>query len=49
MTITAPEQLHGAEASEFAVRARGVARHYGAGETAVHALRGIDLDVVDNH
>ena len=28
-----------------AVRARQVARHYGAGETAVHALRGVDLDV----
>jgi ABC-type transport system involved in cytochrome c biogenesis ATPase subunit len=28
-----------------AVRAREVARHYGEGETAVHALRGVDLDV----
>ena len=27
------------------VRARGVARRYGEGETAVHALRGVDLDV----
>ncbi|HET6547526.1 MAG TPA: ABC transporter ATP-binding protein [Solirubrobacter sp.] len=32
-----------------AVRARGVARHYGMGETAVHALRGIDLDVESGH
>jgi len=32
-------------ASEVAVRARRVTRHYGEGETAVHALRGIDLDV----
>jgi putative ABC transport system ATP-binding protein len=31
--------------SEAAVRARAVARHYGDGETAVHALRGVDLDV----
>jgi putative ABC transport system ATP-binding protein len=28
-----------------AVRARNVARHYGEGETAVHALRDIDLDI----
>jgi putative ABC transport system ATP-binding protein len=28
-----------------AVAAREVTRHYGAGETAVHALRGVDLDV----
>ena len=27
------------------MRARAVARHYGEGETAVHALRGVDLDV----
>jgi putative ABC transport system ATP-binding protein len=47
MTITALEQPH--IASEVAVRARAVARHYGAGETAVHALRGIDLDVETKH
>src|SRR4029450_1491032 len=35
----------GDTASEVAVRARDVARHYGEGETAVHALRGVDLDV----
>jgi putative ABC transport system ATP-binding protein len=28
-----------------AVAAREVTRHYGTGETAVHALRGVDLDV----
>src|SRR5215213_8986094 len=27
------------------VTARGLERHYGAGETAVHALRGVDLDI----
>jgi putative ABC transport system ATP-binding protein len=27
------------------VTARGLSRRYGAGETAVHALRGVDLDV----
>jgi putative ABC transport system ATP-binding protein len=31
--------------SAIAVRARGVSRHYGEGETAVHALRGVDVDV----
>jgi putative ABC transport system ATP-binding protein len=31
--------------SDVAVRARRVTRHYGEGETAVHALCGIDLDV----
>jgi putative ABC transport system ATP-binding protein len=30
---------------ETAVRARALARHYGAGDTTVHALRGVDLDV----
>jgi putative ABC transport system ATP-binding protein len=36
MTITA---------TAAAVTAREVTRHYGEGETAVHALRGVDLDV----
>ena len=27
------------------VTARGLERHYGEGETAVHALRGVDLDI----
>jgi putative ABC transport system ATP-binding protein len=32
-----------------AVRARDLARRYGEGETAVHALRGVDLDVAPEH
>jgi putative ABC transport system ATP-binding protein len=44
-TVTPPPVETGGTASEVAVRAREVARHYGEGETAVHALRGIDLDV----
>jgi putative ABC transport system ATP-binding protein len=44
-SASSPPRESGDTASEVAVRARGVARHYGAGETAVHALRGIDLDV----
>jgi putative ABC transport system ATP-binding protein len=44
-TVTTPPVETGGTASEVAVRAREVARHYGKGETAVHALRGIDLDV----
>ena len=39
---------HAAEAAtrpEVAVRARDLARHYGDGDTAVFALRGVDLDV----
>jgi putative ABC transport system ATP-binding protein len=36
-------------ATEVAVRAREITRHYGAGETAVHALRGVDLDVRSEH
>jgi putative ABC transport system ATP-binding protein len=31
---------------EVAVRAKDVSRHYGEGDTAVFALRGVDLDVV---
>jgi putative ABC transport system ATP-binding protein len=30
---------------DAAVRARELARHYGEGETTVHALRGVDVDV----
>ena len=44
-SLTIPLRDSGGTASEVAVRARDVARHYGAGETAVHALRGVDLDV----
>src|SRR3954447_23966311 len=43
--VTIPLRDSGDTASEVAVRARDVARHYGAGETTVHALRGVDLDV----
>jgi putative ABC transport system ATP-binding protein len=32
-------------AEAAAVRARGVVRNYGEGDTTVHALRGVDLDV----
>ncbi len=48
-TVTPPPVETGGTASEVAVRAREVARHYGEGETAVHALRGIDLDVQSEH
>jgi putative ABC transport system ATP-binding protein len=44
-SVTMPPRDSGDTASEVAVRARAVARRYGAGETAVHALRGVDLDV----
>src|SRR4051812_41630713 len=43
--VTIPLRDSGDTLSEVAVRARDVARHYGAGETTVHALRGVDLDV----
>src|SRR3954454_10800162 len=43
--LTIPLRDSGDTSAEVAVRARDVARHYGAGETAVHALRGVDLDV----
>src|SRR5688572_25120215 len=48
-SLTIPPRDGGGTASEVAVRARGVARHYGEGETAVHALRGVDLDVESRH
>src|SRR3954447_9423010 len=48
-SVTIPPRDSGDTASEVAVRAHGVTRHYGAGETAVHALRGIDLDIDSNH
>jgi putative ABC transport system ATP-binding protein len=44
-SVLTPPPDSGDTASEVTVRARAVARHYGAGETAVHALRGIDRDV----
>jgi putative ABC transport system ATP-binding protein len=48
-SVTVPLRDGGDTASEFAVRAHDVARHYGEGETAVHALRGVDLDVERRH
>ena len=48
-SVTTPLRDGGDTASEVALRAREVARHYGDGETAVHALRGIDLDVQREH
>jgi putative ABC transport system ATP-binding protein len=48
-SVTIPLRDGGDTVSQVAVRARDVARHYGAGETAVHALRGVDLDVESNH
>ena len=48
-SVTIPLRDSGDTAFEVAVRARDVARHYGEGETAVHALRGIDLDVKGQH
>src|SRR3954465_7393395 len=43
--LTIPRPDSGDTASEVTVRARDVARHYGGGETTVHALRGVDLDI----
>ena len=44
-SVTITPRDSGDTTSEVAVRARDVARQYGTGETAVHALRGVDLDV----
>ncbi len=44
-SVITPPPGSGDTASNVTVRARDVARHYGEGETAVHALRGVDLDV----
>ena len=44
-TVITPPIETGDIESGVAVRAREIARHYGEGETAVHALRGVDLDV----
>src|SRR3954464_2185728 len=48
-TVITPPPAPGGRASAVAVRAREIARHYGEGETAVHALRGVDLDVQREH
>jgi len=42
---TAPTEASRTATGAAVVSARGVTRIYGEGETAVHALRGIDLDV----
>jgi putative ABC transport system ATP-binding protein len=48
-TLSTPPTESGDTASGVAVRAREIARHYGEGETAVHALRSVDLDVQSEH
>jgi putative ABC transport system ATP-binding protein len=48
-TLITPPTESGDTASGVAVRAREIARHYGEGETVVHALRGVDLDVQSEH
>jgi putative ABC transport system ATP-binding protein len=48
VTMQAPQDDLGSLPG-VAVTARGVARHYGEGDTAVHALRGVDLDVQTEH
>src|SRR6201986_2609692 len=40
-----PELLDATTQSEVTVRALEIPRQYGEGDTAVHALRGVDLDV----
>src|SRR3954462_6950601 len=46
MSSTAsPASLHAVDGTAGVVAARGLVRRYGEGETAVHALRGVDLDV----
>src|SRR5213595_3091077 len=42
-------QLASLTTGTAAVAARGIERVYGEGETAVHALRGVDLDVGAGH
>ena len=44
-SLTLPELESLPTRPDAAVRARGVARRYGEGETVVDALRGVDLDV----
>src|SRR3954447_21746334 len=40
-----PASLHAIDETTGVVSARGLSRVYGEGETAVHALRGVDLDI----
>jgi putative ABC transport system ATP-binding protein len=42
LTIPQPEPV---TTAVTAVRAEGITRHYGDGDTTVHALRGVDIDV----
>ena len=44
-SLALPELLDVTTQPEVTVRALDIARHYGEGDTAVHALRGVDLDV----
>jgi putative ABC transport system ATP-binding protein len=44
-SITVPYAAQTETRSDVAVRGRELARHYGTGETAVHALRGVSLDI----
>ena len=45
-SLTLPELLDVTTIEpEITVRALELARHYGEGDTAVHALRGVDIDV----
>lgn len=45
MRSTSDSMMAGRERPEVAVRCRGVAKSYAAGDTSVPALRGVDLDV----
>jgi len=44
-TVALPERRDVTSQPEVTVRALQIARHYGEGDSAVHALRGVDLDV----
>jgi putative ABC transport system ATP-binding protein len=44
-TVALPERRDVSSQPEVTVRALEIARHYGEGDSAVHALRGVDLDV----
>ena len=45
VSLALPEPRDVTTQPEVTVRALDIARHYGEGDTAVHALRGVDLDV----
>jgi putative ABC transport system ATP-binding protein len=44
-TVALPEQREVTSHPDVTVRALEIARHYGEGDSAVHALRGVDLDL----